>query len=111
MDYFKAIPRFFKQAIDIYFPSFSINDLDKEDESKASGGIRDIYSSNPLRNSYVARSGARNLRNIVNETSSRNGDTSYNYQSAGLSKNPYSNAGQDGADYSGRNAGGLPANA
>lgn len=67
-----------------------------------------------MRYSYVAKSGTRNLRNITNEASSRNGDAPFQYQSANRSqaKSPYANAGPDGADYSGRNNGGqYPQNA
>jgi hypothetical protein len=110
MNYFTAVPAFFTQAVSIFFPSFSINDSERADENKVSGGARDIYSSNPLRNSYAARSGARNLRNMTNETSSRNVDNSFNYPGTSQPKNPYSNMGPDGADYSGRMGGGQYAN-
>jgi hypothetical protein len=60
-----------------------------------------------MRNSYAAKSGARNIRNLNNnETSSRNIDNSFNYPSASQAKNPYSSVGPDGNDYSGRIGGG-----
>ena len=89
--------------MDIFFPSFSINDKEKEDENKNDRGL---YSTNPMRYSYMAKSGTRNLRNMTNETSSRNGDAPFQYASNRQAKSPYANAGPDGMDYSGRNNGG-----
>lgn len=64
MTYYKTVPKFFKQAIDIFFPTFSAH---QKDNSKSSGNM-----PHPMGGSFLNRSTTLNMPRNMQEGSSRN---------------------------------------